>query len=361
MAYDLTLVDPVKSWICIFMLLIIIILHAICFLPFSLVPSNSNIPILIAQNEFSSFIPNSNLQRTSEGYLVDNNTIPIRAFARNPHVPLFENQQMNRPKGTAYMSPWKPYFIFDLERINMTLQIGESKDIPPNERHWVRSQDCFCWSTRECLNIEKPSAIYRTLEEAKTKKNPLDMQYQYTFKDNFERKKLLDRKSFLMPSLPVLYRVDTSYWCFLFPEGDENESTAEAGWSVRWLEWDGRNPNVTVRIRITRWELETFIGNLQTLLLEYEAVPEKRDGTKWEMYNRGVRNFTWQEFQRMNRTQVRKGLDGLPIRPGFMGQRIESELQAQKIKERIVALARWINSEIWTSQDVSFIDAEMIP
>jgi len=293
--------------------------------------------------------------RSQEGYLVTERQIPIRAIARFPNAPLFTSEDLGFPDGVvAIMRPWLPYYVFEWR--GKSILLGERADSPPAERKWARKFDCFCWTTRECLNIEEPLQVYRSLANAESQDNSLQDSYTYSFNQHFMRGKSKEetKSQFRMAALPVLHRHDGAYWCFVRPEGDEG------GYGVCWVKWEGDDHRACCRIRSTRRELETYIAGLYQLLRDYESPAMRADATLG-LYTQGVGHLTRARVvQDAQQTEVMR--QGIPKLVGYLEYPITSPLQYDKVKKRVLALMAWSNrfSE-WDVNEVTYMDVAMLP
>ncbi|HNT37452.1 MAG TPA: hypothetical protein PKH07_20830, partial [bacterium] len=125
------------------------------------------------------------MQESKFGYVTSEKLIPLRAIASRPNVYLFETYETISPMGVTgvvgTMNVWYPYFVF--ERRDNGILVGPSLRTPESERRWTPIGLCFCWTTRECLNLERDLPTYDSLEDARLEAN--GKPYMYRFADHF--------------------------------------------------------------------------------------------------------------------------------------------------------------------------------
>jgi len=292
------------------------------------------------------------------GYLQSDKYIPLRAITKRPNVPFFRSPKLEYPAGVGGIMPaWKPFYVFD--RLGNGLLIGESAITPKDERFWVRADECFCWTTRECLNIERPMAIYRTLQDARAGKNAVDEAFAYPYEKHFNRT-AEDRRlrPFEMAALPLLDRQEKDYWCFMVPQG------GEAGYELRWVKWTGDVRTVRLRVRTSRAEFDGYINGLLRLIQDYDRHYDGREGTKRDMYSLGLDDLSRMvsdvDARSIKRINLRRM--AVPKLTGFLELPIESELDYRKTRERAVKYLKFCETpECWDADDVGYFDIENLP
>ena len=303
---------------------------------------------------FSHFWPDR-VVRSERGYLASAKFVPLRAIARRPNVPLFGSSKTEYPRGvTGVMKPWFPYYVYD--KTERAMLVGETPRTKPDRRMWVRAAECFCWTTRECLNIEQATPIYATHEDAKAKRRPIDKAYAYRHRDHFAPRKENKVRAFEMAALPVLRRKDSVYWCFVRPEGSRE------GYQVCWLRWDNSSTDTECRVRTTRRELEEYLAGLRYLMIAWKN-PEKRTEAKRGLYDHGGAHLTRAErFGGGALSRIKARREGIPKLTGYLAQPIESPLQYRKMSKDAIKLLRISSSvDIWDRDDVSYVPMNSLP
>lgn len=291
--------------------------------------------------------------RDEAGFLMTERTyIPIRAIARYPNVPFFASQELAFPDGViGIMQTWVPHYVF--EKQGEALLVGVSASTPEGDRRWVRQADCFCWTTRECLNIDRPVSIYASREDLERRQNPLGT-YDYPYAKHFVSGQDGDeRQRFRMASLPVLRQVEGRYWCFVRPEGSDH------GYQTCWLEWDGESDLVQCRVRATRREFDEYVLGVRRLMIEYKN-PEKRTTAKMSLHDQGQAWLTVSQ-EVGDRERVKSRLQGVPKLDGFLASPIEHPLQYDKMNKQILALLNLGMQDIWDVNDVAYIPLGDLP
>jgi len=299
-------------------------------------------------------------ERSQDGYLMSDKFIPLRAIARYPNAPTFKSDGMEFPKDVVgIMKPWYPYYVFDRkgEGDDEALLVGTSGRTQPAERRWVRENDCFCWTTRECLNIERPVKIYETREDAEDDINPINESYTYAYNDNFKSGiGGTKEQEFQMAALPVLHREDGEYWCFVRPEGTEH------GYQLCWTKWDGSDSGVRCRIRSARREFEEYLTGVRGLMIEWRN-PERKTSAKRRLYDHGSADMVRAEkLGEGALDQIKARREGIRNPQGFLEQPIEHPLQYEKVSKRAVKLIEISSSpDAWDINDVAYIPVEELP
>ena len=285
------------------------------------------------------------VSKSATGNLLTDKFIPLRAVARLPNVRLSRSEAVDDlSQHAGIMRPWLPYYVF--ERRKDAIQIAESSSSTNNERKWVIENASFCWTTRECINIEQPMPVYSNSSDANTNTSPLEQSYTYRFEEHLQKKDVQTR--FEMPCMPILSR-DGRIWAFVRPEGKARE-----GYQVAWLQWNN-TPSAEIRIRVTRREMDEYIVGLQTLLINHRN-PENRETAKREMYGKAGDFISSSERDDKAAFQlVTTRLQGIPKLDGFMARPPESDLEVEKIKDDLKYLLRYQNTaDNWDVNDVAY-------
>jgi len=291
------------------------------------------------------------VSKSPTGNLLTDKFIPLRAVARLPNIRLsFSDAVDDLSQHAGIMRPWIPYYVFD--RRNSAIQIAESPRAKDHERRWVSRGESFCWTTRECINVERPMSIYSESKDALAYANPLEQGYTFRFGEHIAKggKK---QARFEMPCMPILSRKE-HVWAFVRPEGK-----AQEGYQVSWLQWDDSNSSASnsavIRIRVTRREMDEYIVGLQKLLIEHRN-PGKRETAKREMY--GMAGDFISSSKRDNKGAfqlVTTRLKGIPKLDGFMARPPENDLEVKKIKDDIKYLLRFQNTkDNWDAYDIAY-------
>ena len=307
-----------------------------------------------SNESFSDFWPDK-VKTSKHGYLMSVKYVPLRAIAKSPTAALFKSSKTLFPQGVSgVMKPWFPYYLYD--KTEKAMLTGETPRTEADRRMWGRAGECFCWTTRECLNIERETPIYKTYVDAKAKRRPIDRAYTYRYRDHFAPRKEDKVRAFEMAALPVLKRRDSTYWCFVRPEGDLK------GYQRCWLRWDGSDPGIECRVRTTRRELEEYLAGLRYLMIAWKN-PEKRTEAKRGLYDHGGAHLTRAErFGGGALSRIKARREGIPKLTGYLAQPIESPLQYRKMSKDAIKLLRISSSvDIWDRDDVSYVPMNSLP
>ena len=196
---------------------------------------------------------------SENGYLITENYLPLRALARKPNVRLYPDPKRSADASKVIaMQPWSPYYVYDFAPGFGTMEIGLENS---TEKKWVAYDDCFCWPTRECMTIEQPIDLYSNMDNAK-RGSAFETEYIYKFTEHFLIKSSLSEETDLhmIPSLPVIARKESIYWCIMRPEGDES------GYGKCWVKVESSDMGVDFRIRTSREEFDKYLGDLYRLI-----------------------------------------------------------------------------------------------
>ena len=306
---------------------------------------------------FQDFWP-AEVLRTPDGCLTSAKFIPLRAIARRPNACLYNKADSEDAGDVAeVMRAWVPYYVFaNTEKSLLVATYPNAKD---SERRWALVKDCFCWTTRECLNIEQPTPIYRTLEDAQMRRHPVDSSYTYPFKEHFvPAEKNSGKRGFAMPSLPIFANVDGKYFGFVRPEGTTGY------YEVGWLAWDGVDGAVECRLRASRQEFETYIAGVRKLMTDWLNA-EKKSEAKKDLYIAAQEHVIGTKGPpggEVGLDTIKVRNEGIPRLDGFLQRPIESELAYQDINERVRKLIELSGRlDLWDGDDVTFIKLSEMP
>ena len=283
-------------------------------------------------------------------YLVTDNLIPVRAIAGSPDVKIFETKDkasaFGKSGAVGIMQVWYPYFLFD--RTDNAALIGRSLNTPDEERRWVPIGLCICWTTRECLSLERGVLIYKSLEDAKEGKG--GKLYTYAFKDHFimdpSRK---DVASFHLAALPVIQRVDKFYWRVARPD-------IYAGkYETCWIKWDGKDSDVVLRFRTTRQEYTRYINGLWSLRTNIR----EKEG---EFLGKAVDWVTAAELSgHSDHSTTRKRLNAVPLIGGTWLGPPETIEELGLLKKKLNTALRVDSAEdLWDCTDTAYLTPDLV-
>jgi hypothetical protein len=313
-----------------------------------------------------SFWPDGDANYSPDGYLISDKFIPLRAIARKPNASLFASEQLEYPAGVVgVMTPWQPYYVFKRTKVvsqgsnsaeMRVMLIGVHAQTAEADRYWVNEDDCFCWTTRECINVEIPIKVYPTRKAAEQDTTPRDEAYTFTHATNFMSGQTgRAEQAFRMASLPVLRREDGGYWCFVRPEG------TDAGYQVCWIKWDGEDPAVVCRIRTSRHEFEEYLSGVRTLMTDYRT-PEKSAAAKQDLYATALENMTHaSSLVTDTLDDIKTSQQGIPKLTGFLEMPIESPLQYESVSKRLIGLLQLSELDVWDINEIAYIPASDLP
>lgn len=322
--------------------------------------SGSKPPEQAARPEVDSFRAfwTDNVLHSEHGYLTSSKFIPLRAIARRPNPNLYTKPDSeNAGDVGGVMDAWAPYYVF--ANTEKSLLVATQPGAKQEERMWALVKDCFCWTTRECLNIEKPVTIYKALEDAKAGKNALDTKYVYPFKEHFTpADKKSKKRGFAMASLPIFANVEGKYFGFVRPEGTSGL------YEMCWLAWDGQDGDVECRLRVSRREFEQFIVGIRGLMTDYQNIEKKADAKK-SMYadaQEHIMQVKRPQGSEVDVNMIKTRNEGIPRLDGYLQRPIESELEYDKVKTSVLKMMEMSNNnDLWDNDDVSFIKLSEMP
>jgi hypothetical protein len=317
--------------------------------------------VLPSSDSFMAFWPNK-VHETDEslgGFLISDKFIPLRAIARDPTACLYNSSasagKLDANNVVDHVAPWFPYYIFALS--SNTIQVAQKPTVKKEERAWVHVGYSFCWITRECLNLETETPLYRTLEDAKAGKNAAFSAYTYRYAEHFQAQKA-SKSRFVIPALPVLERKEKDYWCVVGPDSGTGR------YDSYWLKFDSASPySVRLRIRTTRRELETYLAGVQRLLREYKN-PETKDKAHLGLYNQAIGYVTKTDdlTGTGDRNILRERMEGIPNLTGFLERPIESDIQYAEVSKKALKLLELSNDPTaWDAYDVAYPLLEELP
>jgi hypothetical protein len=267
---------------------------------------------------------------------------------------LYKTSALEYPQGVVGVArPWYPYYVFQVG--DGTLLIGKTSRTLDAERRWVKQQDYFCWTTRQCLSIERATPIYGSKEDAEDDLNPLEDSYSYRYSEQFKSGVGGSEEQFyLMTALPVLER-DDEYWSFVRPEGTER------GYQVCWLKWDGVNGDVVCRIRISRREFDDYVEGLRDLLSDWKNAAKRADA-KRDLYDHGLAVAARTDvLGAAQATKIESRRTGIPSPWGYLERPITSPLQSDNVTNRVVDLLKLSLSDVWDIGEVAYFRNDQLP
>ena len=289
------------------------------------------------------------MQESKYGYMTSENLVPLRAIASRPNVSLFGKYDNVSSVGTigvvGAMKVWYPYFVF--ERRDKGILIGETLTTPDKDRRWAPIGLCFCWTTRECLSLERDVPTYDSLEEAKMGKNAKS--YAYPFAGHFIRDP--SRKgvaTYQIAALPVIERVEGVYWRVAKPEGNA------AGYQTCWIKWDSKDDGAVLRFRTTRQEYSRYINGLWGLRT---SIREKEG----KLLGRAVDWVTGAELSdRSDHPTTKKRLEGVPLIGGFWLKPPETIEEFAALKKTLdTALSIDNSPDLWDCIDTAYLTPDL--
>ncbi|MBU0717482.1 MAG: hypothetical protein KJ749_04470 [Planctomycetes bacterium] len=297
------------------------------------------------------FWPGVTEQDERSGYLMSENYIPLRAIAARPNVSMFEGYERVSPAGVTgvvgTMRVWQPYFVF--ERRENAVLIGESLNMESSEARWAPIGLCFCWTTRECLNIEEDIPTYGSLEEARADTDGTNgSPYRYSYGEHFITDPALrDVATFRMAALPVLDRREGIYWCIAKTEGDVR------GYQTCWIKWDGKDERVVLRFRTTRIEFERYLNGILAL---------ERSFREAHLLGKGVDYVMGAELsESSDLSRTKKRLEGIPKIVGYLEQPPESMEEYQQLKQKVLRLLEVSSAvKVWDVNEVAYLMADLV-
>lgn len=287
-----------------------------------------------------------------EGFLMSESCIPLRSIAAKPNVSFFESQDRVSSFGTTgvigVMEPWTPYFVFELDDKGVSL--GDSLWDDEDARRWAATGRCFCWTTRECLNLEEETRTYASLEEAKADAGSSEgTTYQYRYKAHFIRDP--DRKAvaaYRMAALPILDRKDSVYWCIAKPEGDTG------GYEVCWIKWNGEDNSVTLRFRTTRVEYERYVRGIMRFERQFRE-------SRMAIVRKGIDYTVGADISEHRDDPLNKLLEGIPKISGYLQQPPSTMGEYAQLKEKALELLKISNSPaLWDCNDVAYLTLDQV-
>jgi len=307
-----------------------------------------------------------NVKKSVDGYLLTDKLIPLRAIARRPNVPMFSGKEQGPQESfSQVMLPWKPYYVYDYDEKKSVLRVAEKARSKESERFWVLESDVYCWTTREVINVERPLAIYSNLEDARADRSKLKESYVFRYTDHAERR-IAESQIPVMMALPVLRREEGKYWSVIVPD-PEPSSEVDRPYQVSWLRWDGQEPAVNARLRISRQEFEEYIGGLQKLLYDYRyGAPDEKATAHIAIY-KGAQIFKTGEegsehLNGVSTTELDVRTKGIPHPSGILVRSIQSELEAENIKKRLLAALQMGNDRsLWDASETAYLETSQLP
>lgn len=299
-------------------------------------------------------------------YLLTQKLIPLRAIARRPNVPMFSDKEQGPKKSFRQaMHPWKPYYVYEYDAGRSSLRIGEKARKRDEDSLWVLEADVYCWTTREVLNIEKPVPIYESLEDARADKNQIKKSYVFQYGDHGEMRATPSRIP-VMKALPVLRREEGKFWSFIRPD-PEPQANHDRPYQVCWVRWEGQDPSVGVRLRITRSEFEAYIAGLQKLLYDYRYGDSEGKATAHREIKVNAQTVLTgeeekQDVRRFSNTDLERRGPGIPRLTGVLESPIQSELQRDNVEKRLKeCLSISSDRSLWSAAEVAYLEVDRLP
>ena|GEM_PF-835529 len=248
------------------------------------------------------------------GNLITSNNIPLRILAKSSDSALYPDEKLSKAKGL--MTPWAAYFVF--ARTENAWQVGLAQNTKPGDRQWISKETCYCWPTRDSINIERPVSIYANKTDAEAERNPVDTRFTYRYDNHFKQSADREKGQAVHPAaLPVLHQ-DGHYGAFIDPG-----KTEQGNYPIRWLKWEDRDASIVFRLRLNRWSFETYLVGLNTLFTNWRY-REKDKGDTQTLYDPC----------------------GMPVLP------IASDAQKNSLTEYYLKLLEISDSEVdWDSND----------
>jgi hypothetical protein len=246
------------------------------------------------------------------------------------------------------MRVWLPYFVFD--RKDKAVLVGESLRTPESERRWAPIGLCFCWTTRECLSLEKDVRTYGTQQDAKTDAATTRAVYRYPYKEHFiTDPSKRDIAALQVAALPVLDRKETVYWRIAKPEGGAK------GYETCWIKWDGKDDAVVLRFRTTRVEFERYLNGILKLEREFRELNKG-------LLGKGLDYLTAADLsERTEAEHLKKRLEGIPKLVGYMERPPESMEEYQELKKKALRLLEVSSSpELWDCNEVAYLTPDRV-
>lgn len=306
------------------------------------------------------------VRRSDNGYLLTQEYIPLRAIARRPNVPLFGNLDWPGDSFREVMQPWRPYYVYEYDAKRGALRVAEKARLEA-EALWVLETDVYCWTTRETLNIEEPTPVYASLDDAKAGIHPVVEDYTFTYEGHFEKRGRNGRRHLpIMAALPVLRREEGEYWSFIRPDPEPLEEV-DRPYQVRWLRWDGEDSGVTVRLRVTRPEFEDWTNKAHQLLFEYRyGSPDEKTTARRGLVAEGQATLTGEEevgdVRRYSNTVLETRNEGIPVVFRYLNRRIQDDLQYENVKKRFAGILKIGNDlTVWDADEIAYLDMLRMP
>jgi hypothetical protein len=306
------------------------------------------------------------VKQAADGYLLTQKQIPLRAIARRPNVPMFASKDQGAEESfRQVMNPWRPYYVYLYDPVKGALRVGEQARLKEEDALWVLEADVYCWTTREVLNIEQPLPLYETLDDAKADKNRIRENYIFRYADHVEGRPGEGRVP-VMAALPVLRREDGKYWSFIRPD-PEPDPARDRPYQVCWIHWEGNDPSVSVRLRITRPEFEEYTGGLQKLLYDWTyGSSEDKSKAHEDMIRSTQRNITGEKDENRGKqfstTDLQTRTQGIPHPTGILVSGILNELQADNVKKRLKeCLVMGLDRALWNKAEIAYLEVDRIP
>ncbi len=302
----------------------------------------------------STFWPGKTLV-SETGYLLTENHLPLRALARKPNVKLFLDKNGDDAGSVVgVMRPWTPYLVYEFFPDTGRMQIGIADS---SQRYWVAYDECFCWTTRECVSLEQPVEVFSSLENAKAGSR-LEGDYVYRYADHFRPASSSEGNPDLfesMAALPLVERADAVYWCLLRPEGDAS------GYQKVWIKVSDASTGAVFRIRTGRLEFARYLQDLYRLVNEFKnRANQHATADLTELFVSFLSFDQSSNSKGAGRTQVR--LNGILKPTGGVQGLLRDEVEYGAMRTRLLSLMEFdANSANWDKNDVAYPEMDKLP
>jgi hypothetical protein len=307
------------------------------------------------------------VSKSKYDYWLTDKYIPLRAIARRPNVPLYEDVTLG-PEDSfrRVMRPWKPYYVYGYDAGKGALRVAESAQAHKEDTLWVLEADVYCWTTRETLSLEQPMPIYASLADAKEGRNPIVSDYTFPYSRHFGVAGDSRNRLPSMAALPVLRREEGQYWSFIRPDPDPQPGR-DRPYQVCWIRWNGSNANANVRLRVTRPEFEDYVAGVQKLLFDYRYGSADDQATaRLDLVKHGQAHTTGEESRQQAKSysssELQSRNEGVPKLGGYLELPIQSPLQYDNVKGRASELMKLSNTRtVWDAEEIAYIEVDRLP
>lgn len=310
---------------------------------------------------------------TNWGGLTTKELLSMRAFARRKRVPVRPHAASAGVIGSApgYMEPLTPYYVYDYDNKTRSVLVSQrpvrsTDDAARGGAVWVAERDVFCWVSQHTLNIEEPTAIYASLEDARQGTDALEDLYQFSYAAHFQGRdgeNTENAEDTPMAALPVLRRErENGLWEVMLPESG-SRSQGDDAYAMRWVRWDGRSAALTCRLRITRVELESYLQEMHRLLRDFrESSLAEQNQRKVDIVRASQQAMTQEDMSLLDGfglNELATRTQGLAMASELLARPITSPMQYENVNEKFQRLLRVsTDPTIWDRLDVAYIPIE---